>query len=263
MADGFGGRQTLTGGSVGGAFGPETFAVLARVEDRSPWFRSRNALIVWALRSYFPAARDLLEVGCGTGYVLSGLRRAFPALRLTGLEPGPEGLAIAGERLPDVPLVIGDARHLDYDTAFDVVSAFDVLEHIDDDAAVLASLFRAVRAGGGLLVTVPQHRQLWSAADDHAGHLRRYGRRALIQTVERAGFQVLRTTSFVSLSLPALAAVRVLGRGRADYDLESEFRPRPIADALLTVSLACERWLIARGMSFPAGGSLLLVARRP
>lgn len=245
------------------AFGRETFAVLARVEDRSPWFRSRNLLIQWALRSYFPGARDLLEVGCGTGYVLSGLRRTFPALRLTGLEPGAEGLAIARERLPDVPLVAGDARQLGYEGAFDVVCAFDVLEHVDEDAAVLAGLFRAVRPGGGLLVTVPQHAWLWSAADDHAGHRHRYARRALADLVERAGFRVLRTTSFVSLSLPALAAVRALGRGRSHYNFESELRPRPLADPILALSLAVERWLIARGIVFPAGGSLLLVARRP
>lgn len=252
----------LTESSMGGAFGPEIVGVLARFEDRSPWFRSRNALIIWALRSYFPTAGDLLEVGCGTGYVLAGLKRALPGLRLTGLEPGEEGLAIARERLPGVPLLPGDARHLSYDRAFDVVSAFDVIEHVDDDAAVLAGLFRAVRPGGGLLVTVPQHTWLWSAADQHAGHLRRYSRHGLTRTVQRAGFRVIRTTSFVSLALPALAARR-LCRGRPiEYDFESEFRPRPVADAVLAVSLACERWLIARGISFPAGGSLLLLARR-
>ena len=68
----------------GEGFKPEYFASLAQLEAGNFWFRSRNALIVWALRKYFPAARSFLEVGCGTGFVLSGIARAFPEAELTG-----------------------------------------------------------------------------------------------------------------------------------------------------------------------------------
>lgn len=252
----------MTAHSSDGAFDAQMFALLARVEDRNPWFRSRNRLIQWALRCYAPNTHDLLEVGCGTGYVLQGLRRTFPVLRLTGIEPGVDGLRIARERVPDAALVVGDARRLAYETAFDAVCAFDVLEHVDDDAAVLAGLHRAVRPGGVLLATVPQHAWLWSAADVSAGHLRRYERSALVGLVERSGFRVLRATSFVSLLLPALAVARLLHGRNAAYDPEAEFRPRPLFDRIAAVVYAAERRLVAGGLSLPAGGSLLVVARR-
>ena len=85
-------------------FNPEAFEHLATVEDDSFWFRSRNRLIVWALNHYFPAARSMLEIGCGTGYVLTGLREARPEMRLVGGEYFPDALEIASRRLPGVEL---------------------------------------------------------------------------------------------------------------------------------------------------------------
>ena len=251
----------MTAHSSDGAFDAQTFVLLAHVEDRNPWFRSRNRLIQWALRRYAPNARDVLEVGCGTGYVLQGLRHTFPSLRLTGLEPGADGVHIARERVPDADFVVADARQLTYEATFDAVCAFDVLEHIDDDAAVLAGLHRALRIGGVLFVTVPQHAWLWSAADTSAGHLRRYERGSICAGIERAGFRILRSTSFVTLLLPALAAARLCSGG-SGYSLETEFRPRPVRDRAAAAAYALERWLIARGVSFPLGGSLLVVAQR-
>jgi dTDP-4-amino-4,6-dideoxygalactose transaminase len=244
-----------------GAFDESKFAVLARVEDGNPWFDSRNRLIQWALRRYAPDARDLLEVGCGTGYVLQGLRRAFPALRVTGLDAGADGLRIAHERVPDATLVVGDARRLSYGKAFDVVCAFDVLEHVDDDSAVLMGLRRALRPGGVLLATVPQHAWLWSGADVSAGHHRRYERKNLVGLIERAGFRVLRVTSFVSLLLPVLAAVRLSRGQKGAYDLEADCRPRPLLDGIARAVYAAEHQLISAGLSLPAGGSLLVVAQ--
>jgi SAM-dependent methyltransferase len=246
----------------GGAFDAHRFAMLASVEDRNPWFRSRNLLIQWALRAHFPEARDVLEVGCGTGYVLAGLHKAFPELRLTGLEAGEEGLVFARQRVPDATFVVADARTLEYDADFDVTCAFDVLEHIDDDRAVLQQLRRADRSGGGLILTVPQHQWLWSASDVSAGHLRRYDRNKLVAMVESTGFRVLRVTSFVSLLLPALAAARLLRRSGAAYDVEVALRPRPFLDQIAAALFAAERSLIAAGVTLPAGSSLLLIAQR-
>ena len=90
-------------------FKAEYFGELATLEADHFWFRNRNRLLVWALGTHFPAARRFLEVGCGTGFVLSGIQQAFPRLELAGSELFLEGLVFARTRLPEVPLYQMDA----------------------------------------------------------------------------------------------------------------------------------------------------------
>jgi hypothetical protein len=119
----------------------------------------------------------------------------------------------------------------------------------------------AVRPGGGIIVTVPQHRWLWTPLDDYAQHERRYSRAELIRAIESAGLDVVRITSFVSLLLPLLLASRLRQRGRP-VDPQAEFGLPARLDRALERVMAAERRLIARGASLPAGGSLLAVAIR-
>lgn len=219
-------------------------------------------MIVWALESYFPRARTLLEVGSGSGFVLAGLRRALPRLSLTGGELYEEGLRIARERVPDVPLLQFDAREIPFEDEFDVAAAFDVLEHVAEDDIVLERMRRAVVPGGGVLITVPQHPRLWSTADDLAQHRRRYSRGLLVERMRAAGLEVVRVTSFVSLLLPLMAASRLRRRSAAEYDPLMELRAPRALDAACDLTMRAERALIGLGVSFPAGGSLLAVAKR-
>ncbi len=159
-----------------------------------------------------------------------------------------------------------DARNIPFRDEFDVVGAFDVIEHIAQDVTVLTEIGRALRPGGVLLLTVPQHPALWSLQDDHAFHVRRYTRTGLRRRIEAAGLEVVWTTSFVSLLLPMLAAsrLRMRGRGRADpFDVTAELRHRPVVNGALERVMRIELALIRRGVSFPAGGSLLAVVRKP
>jgi ubiquinone/menaquinone biosynthesis C-methylase UbiE len=235
---------------------------LARVEDNYFWFGSRNKLIIWALNRYFPGFENLLEVGCGTGYVLSGIGKAFPSARIVGSEIFVAGLAFAAERLPEALLIQMDARHIPYADEFDVAAAFDVLEHIDDDEAVLQNMYRTIKPGGGLLITVPQHRWLWSYNDDHACHVRRYDRDELHRKINAAGFAILFSTSFVSLLLP----VMMLSRGRRKSiqppDPLNEFHISPLTNLILAGVSSLERALIRLGITFPVGGSRLVIARK-
>jgi SAM-dependent methyltransferase len=245
-------------------FDPAHFSELARLEAGNFWFRARNRLILWALGRYFPDARSLLEVGCGTGYVLAGVAGARPALRLTGSEAATDGLAFAARRVPAAELVQMDARRIPFREEFDVAGAFDVIEHIEDDQAVLRELCAALAPGGGLLLTVPQHPALWSEYDVHAGHVRRYRRAELRAKVAGAGLEVVRMTSFVSLLLPLMFLSRLTQRApSAQYDPLAELRIAAWLNGSLGAVLGVERALIRAGVSFPAGGSLLAVARKP
>jgi SAM-dependent methyltransferase len=246
-------------------FRAEYFGELAVLEASNFWFRARNDLVVWAMKRYFPDCQRFLEIGCGTGFVLSGIRSTYPSIELSGSEIFSEGLGFAAKRVPSAQFSQMDARHIPYLDEFDVIGAFDVIEHIEDDEAVIAQVGKALRPGGGFLVSVPQHPSLWSPQDEHAGHVRRYTASELRRKVEAAGFEVVRMTSFVSLLLPMMFASRLRMRGRRTdeaFDAMVELRQPRVVNMALEAVMMFERTLIRGGLSFPAGGSLLLVARK-
>lgn len=250
--------------AAGGAgFQPEAFAELAALEAESFWFCGRNRLIIWALRKHFPNLQSYLEIGCGTGFVLAGVAQAYPQARLTGSEVFSVGLPFAARRVENAELLQMDARHIPYAEEFDAIGAFDVLEHIEEDEVVLAEMHRALRLGGGIIITVPQHPGLWSRQDEYACHVRRYRIGELREKVQRAGFRVEMQTSFVSLLLPAMFASRLAQRNApADSDAMAELRLPTLINRTFEGVMNVERQLIRLGMRFPAGGSLLLVARK-
>ena len=143
---------------------------------------------------------------------------------------------------------------------FDVTGAFDVIEHIDDDEAALGYLYRALKPGGKLLISVPQHRWLWSTADSYACHRRRYTAEGLHAKVRRAGFEIRRSTSFVSLLLPAMLISR---RSTKPFNPLAEFKIHAALNEVLKAILTCERRLVTRGVNFPLGGSRLVIATKP
>ncbi|WP_309082886.1 methyltransferase [Chelativorans sp.] len=261
MIDGFPAWAPYSAHS-GEGFNPESFAKLAELEAGNFWFRARNELIIWALRRYFMPARSLLEIGCGTGYVLTGVAAAFPQVRLVGSEIFIAGLAQAKSRVPDASLIQMDARHIPYRGEFDVAIAADVLEHIEEDEQVLSQLFKALRPGGGAIITVPQHPWMWSGADDYACHVRRYTSSEIRRKIVAAGFAVELSTSFVSLLLPLMAASRILNHRASQPNPHAEFNiPRPV-NSLLEQVLRSERAAISIGLRFPFGGSRFVVARK-
>jgi hypothetical protein len=126
---------------------------------------------------------------------------------------------------------------------------------------VLENLAAALRSRGGLLITVPQHDWLWSSTDVAAHHVRRYAKADLVAKIEATGFEVLRATSFVSLLLPAILLARRRG-GDGMAEVEAELDLPPLANAIGAATLGLERMLIRCGIDLPAGGSLLVAARR-
>jgi ubiquinone/menaquinone biosynthesis C-methylase UbiE len=243
-------------------FPEDSFEGLARVEANSFWFRARNAIVLWALHKYFPSFQSLLEVGCGTGFVLQGISKEFPNARTAGSEIYTAGLAVAARRLPSVELLQMDARKLPYEAEFEVLAAFDVIEHILEDELVLKNFHRAVKPGGGCLITVPQHKWLWSPVDEVACHQRRYSAMELHTKVEAAGFHIVRSTSFVTLLLPLMLATRLVARRSGQAGGSEALTLNPVLDRTLKAIMRIEHLLIKFGMSFPIGGSRLVILKR-
>jgi SAM-dependent methyltransferase len=247
----------------GGGFNPEYFEELASLEAANFWFRARNELILWALRTYKPNAHSFLEVGCGTGFVLSGIAKTHTEMALSGSEIFLTGLSYAAARVPTAQFMQMDARHVPFVDEFEAIGAFDVLEHIEEDEAVLAQLHKALKPGGVLLLTIPQHPWLWSANDDYACHVRRYTAKELHKKVVDAGFCIERSTSFVSLLLPAmLLSRRKPNKTFTEHDVTAELRlPKLLNNVFLGV-MRIEQRLIKLGANFALGGSRLIVARK-
>jgi len=244
----------------------EYYDRLYRLEAKHFWFQARNRIIVRTFRRYLKhqARPHLLEIGCGTGYVLQRLA-AENRYELTGLESHIAGLRYARSRLPDVELVQADARDLPYESEFDAVGAFDVIEHIGEDEAVLASIRRALKPGGIVVVTVPQHTWLWSGTDEAAMHKRRYTRRELSSKLRTAGLDMLHCTSFVTTLLPVMYASRLTKRqtmANSERELY-EFELSRVANAVCAAAMRVDEALMGMGLSLPVGGSLLAVAHKP
>jgi len=244
------------------------FDVTVSVEASSFWCRTRNRVLRGVFDRFVERTRpmDVLEIGCGTGNVLRELRR-IPNLRLTGSEVNLQGLRYARAGLSDLTFIQLDATNMPFDAAFDVVGAFDVLEHIDADEDVMRGVHRALRSGGLFIVTVPQFPWLWSTLDEIVEHKRRYLRKELVDKLDGAGFSVTYVTSFVTALFPLMAASRLLGRGRSKpHGTAAAFAaevslPGPlnwVFDKVMRVDEAALRM----GATLPFGGSLLAVAQR-
>jgi len=242
-------------------FDTKMFTKLYALEANHFWFRVRSRIILWALKKYLPQNGAFLEIGCGTGIVMKTIESECPGLSTAGSEFQMKGLELAAERLSRSRLWQMDARRIPFASEFDVIGAFDVLEHIKEDKVVLQQMHRALRQGGGIILTVPQHKFLWSAADEHAHHERRYTTRELKEKVEEAGFEIVRKTSFMTFLFPIMFISRKLSPANdTEQDPMKELQIGSLINRLFQFVMHIEAFLIRLGISLPFGGSLLLVA---
>lgn len=246
-------------------FDTKLFDILVKFEETNFWFVNRARLIRALLAEHFPEASSLMEIGCGSGSILLSLAKHFPQLQLVGSELHMDGLDLARKRLsPNIRLLQMDARNVPAEAEFDVIGAFDVIEHILEDDQVLQQMHGALKPRGGVIIAVPQHTWLWSPADEAAFHQRRYSPGELEAKLEASGFEVLRSTSFNTLLLPLMLVSRKLMSYKKgiEHDPLSEFRMAPWLNRVLSAVLSLEVSLTTAGVNWPIGGSRMVVARR-
>ncbi len=252
-----------------GEYPIDAFRKLVQAELSHPWFLVRARVLSGLWRKYVSQEKGrFLEIGCGTGGVLYSLSKAFPQWEFWGGELHVEGLVHAQQRLPNSRFVQLDASQMPFQEEFDAVGLFDVIEHIEDDVGVLQGAARALKPGGLMLVSVPQHPWLWSGYDVAADHKRRYTRKTLRTAVQQAGLDLLHMTSFASFSLPIMWVSRFFQSTERPQEeaLERAYRELELGGwqkHLLNLLLQMDYMLIRAGLSLPAGGSLILAARKP
>lgn len=244
---------------------PDEYDRMDRVEDAMWWYRALHARVIEALRRQpGDPSLPMLDAGCGTGGLLRRLAEAFPGRALTGVDVAEQAVRRARRKVPGAALAVGSIAALPFgDARFGTAVSCDVLCHrLVDEAAALAELHRVLVPGGVLVLNLPAHQWLHSAHDRRVHNARRYNRAGLRRTLEAAGFAPLSLGFWNTLLLPLMVVQRkVLGRFRAEDSSDVAAFSPPI-DAMFRAVTDTEAALARLGLRFPAGGSLLAVARR-
>lgn len=238
------------------------YPVFYELEESHWWYVGRRKIIASFVKEICAQITDrrprILDVGCGTGANLKMLSEFGDA---EGVDISEDALDFCRARgLDNVRL--GAAEDLPYeDGTFDLVTALDVVEHLDDDVGGLREMRRVLRPGGRVLIFVPTFMWLWGVQDEVSHHRRRYTLPELRRAMTEAGFEVERSTYANITFLPPVFLIRVFMRLTGmKVDTEASINISPLNPLFARILGAESRFL--RFMNFPVGVSGLSVARR-
>jgi len=235
------------------------------IEEHSPWFIWRSKLINFMIGKFSRGNLDYCEIGCGNGYVLGTVMLKFPSFKFYATEILTRGMINTKKRMPEVNMFQSDATDFPFVDHFDVVGAYDVLEHVPDDVAAMRCVHRSLKAGGAFVITVPQHMFLWSFTDDMAFHKRRYSRREMTEKLASCGFTVRYISSYAFLLMPALWFVRCVVNKKINQNdnvkkASDHLAPKGFSAFLMNTVFGLEYYINKIGVHVPFGGSLICVA---
>lgn len=239
------------------------YAEMYKLESFYWWFVARRDLLEWFVKEIVKAfdRPTLLDVGCGTGINFSVLSKCGETFSSDASE---EALRFSKSR-GTTGLVRSDLESLPFRaSSFDVVTALDVLEHVDNDLAAMDELLRVTRTGGVLVITVPAYGFLWSEHDEALHHRRRYAASELRNKLTNAGFEVERITYYITFLFFPILFMRFaqsLSKKSIHAKTSHIILPRWL-NSLLVGILAFER-LLLNWINFPFGVSIVCLARKP
>lgn len=232
------------------------------------WVSSRNRLFKnFVLNNMSSSGKtSFLEIGCGTGDFIQQIAQN-ENLEITGSEIYLKGLLYAKKNLPNVDFIQFDVTQGVVGEKFDIIVAFDVLEHIENDMAALLNINKMLSNQGCLIITVPQHMFLWSQLDEIVKHKRRYSRSELVTKLQKNGFNISYVTSFLFTLFPLMLISRMLDKGQdktqsEEVALEKRVTFPKALNWVFDLFMRIDEVLIRCGISLPFGGTLVVVARK-
>jgi SAM-dependent methyltransferase len=232
------------------------------------WVSSRTRIFSYFVQVNLmkSGVTNFFEIGCGTGDFIGKLK-TLRNLKLTGSEIYVSGLHYAKKRLPDIKFIQYDVTKGVIGEKFNLIAAFDVIEHIEEDEKALSNIYNMLPPGGRLIVSVPQYMFLWSAVDDLVMHKRRYSKKGLVSKLLANGFKINRVTSFVFIPFPLMLVARLLDKKKdtsisAAEALENRVVFPKIVNSILDCIMKIDELFIRIGINLPFGGTLIAVAEK-
>ena len=245
---------------------PEEYEILFRVE-RDHWFyRGKREIAFQWVRELIPSPREkvLVDLGCGTGcFVEQMVQRGYPMI---GVDDHQESIVRARALLGEKNFREGSAESFPFESnSVDLITMLDVLEHLREDRKALDSMYRALKPGGFLLITVPAFHFFWSEWDRSLHHFRRYTSASLLPLLKGAGFEISFWNHINVLAFPIVFLLRRwrewVGGGENPLDRPENRIPWGPLNRLLEwqfVRAAVQKWI-----RFPFGVSILVIAKKP
>lgn len=239
-----------------------TYGILFRIEETHWWHSARRKIVLdWIKERY--AGRtglSILDAGCGTGLLMQELSSLGT---VEGIDISEEALDFCRRRgLTNVQR--GDVTQLPFASeSFDLVTAMDILEHLDDDTGALREWRRVLKPGGRVILFVPAHRWLWSLQDEVSHHRRRYTYRTLRAAIQDSGLEIERQSYVSTFLFPVIFLGRQWLKVRLRFqtiDTENDLHPT-WSNGILRRVFQSEIPVLRR-MNMPFGASLVAVARK-
>lgn len=230
-----------------------------KYENSYFWYRIRRELVVDILKNLSSDRNKLLlDIGSGTA---SNVREFSKFAKTVGIDIDIQFLRFAKKEGKISTLFLSaNALYLPFkNEIFDIVTALDVIEHIDNDLAVLFEINRILKHGGKLIITVPALKKLWSNFDEKVGHLRRYSKSELCEKIKKTGFRVDFSSYFFMITVPILYLVRM--REKRPGDVKIVHKVNPILNEILYRYFKFEI-LLMKIFRLPFGSSLIAVATK-
>jgi SAM-dependent methyltransferase len=238
-----------------------TYGIMNNVEDSHWWFVGRRAILESFLESIKSQIENqkskILDVGCGTGANLEMLKQFGEA---EGVDVSDDALEFC--RLKGLKVHKGLAESLPFaDESFDLVTALDVVEHLDDDIAGLKEMNRVLKSDGKTLIFVPAFMWLWGVQDDISNHRIRYTREQIVERLNAAGFVIERATyANITFFLPILFGRFLMKVTGIKPESENNVNISALNGIFGKIFSAEKYWL--NKANFPFGVSIVIIAKK-
>jgi SAM-dependent methyltransferase len=236
------------------------------IEKHHWWWEGRRQILRQSIEN--KKGLKILDIGCGTGETLSFLKDYLPKPILYGVDSSPVAINYTKKRGHKNILKV-DAKKLPFgNNTFDYILLLDVIEHIEDDTAILVEAKRVLKKKGKIIITTPALQFIWSEHDSAQGHFRRYVRRRIRKISKEAKLSIRRISYFNFFLSPAIIGIRLLSRfkplikyGKYDSKLNFNIAKKPLLNGPLKLIFVSEIKLM-KLINYPFGISIFAVLQK-
>lgn len=238
------------------------YQIFFEVQKKHWWFVVKKRIVLDLIKRFVPTQLErhrVLDIGCGSGLMLNSLEHIGETC---GMDMSDEAIGFSREIFNGTVKKGFLPDNIPYDSGyFSLITALDVIEHVEDDRATLKAICDRMKPGGHAIITVPACMFLWSVHDELNEHKRRYSLNELRGKLIEVGFRIEKISYFNSILFPAIALVRMVNKilsrkGGSDVDL-----PSPLVNSILEKLFNMEKYLL-RVINFPIGVSVVAVVKK-